>query len=238
MKVDGFILLIWKLFILYLGKEERCRANIGFLVDKSASLGEEGWNQTKLFIVQIAKSLDIGEDETNVAVTTFEDKIELQIKFSDHTNYSSFEKAVYAIDDRLAGTNTIGGIKFAYEEMFNAANGMRIGVPNAMLFMTDGDCRSDNCTTAAFEYWNNMYRNIANPPIKLIGIGIGDKVKVEEIETFVGKENYYGSNITEIIKPDFIRNLQICDSMYSCLVLILIRIQMEFVIDRTIFVTF
>ena len=191
-------------------------------------MGEEGWNQTKLFILQIARSLNIAEDETNLAVTTFEDKIELQIKFSDHTNYSSFEKAVYAIDDRLAGTNTIGGLKFAYEEMFNAANGMRIGVPNAMLFMTDGDCRGINCTKETFEYWNNMYRNIANPPIKLIGIGIGDKVKVEEIETFVGKENYYGSNITEIIKPEFIRDLSICDSMYSYLVLILIRIQMEF----------
>ena len=61
-----------------------------------------------------------------------------------------------------------------------------------------------------------MFRN-HSPPIKLIGIGIesGD-LNVTQIETFVGKENYVGTEITEIIKPEFIRNLQICIVHFMC----------------------
>ena len=175
--------------------------------------------------MKIAKSLDIGENETNLAVTTFDDEGKLQIKFSDHTNYSSFEKAVYAIDDDLGSTYTDEGLRVAYEEMFNPANGMRTDVPNAMIFMTDGDCT--DCTIESLKYWNKKFRN---ERIKLIGIAIGQYLNVTQIETFVGEENYVGTEITEIIKPEFIKNLSICESMYSYLVLILIRIKMEFVI--------
>ena len=175
----------------------------------------------------IAKSVDIGEDATNLAVTTFGYTSEFEIKFSDHTNYSSFEKAVNAIDDELGGlTNTDDGLKVAYEEMFNPANGMRTDVPNVMIFMTDGAC--NDCDLGSLKDWNKKFRYEADPPIKLIGIGIGNNLRVEQIETFVGKENYVGTEITEIIKPEFIRSLSICDGMYSYLVLILIRVQMEF----------
>ena len=229
-------------FILYLGTEKRCRANIGFLVDKSLSLRNtqiDGWKQTKEFIVEIAKYLNISEDETNVAVTSFGTSAELEIKFSENKDFLSFEKAVYAMNDDLGSTNTIDGFEKAFNEMFDEKNGMRIGVPNTMIYMTDGECsqRWWNCSKEAFQYWRNMYRN-ADPPIKLIGIGVGEDVNQTEIEAFVGEENYIGSDFADIVKPEFIRNLSICDGIYSYLVLILIRIQMEFVIGRTIFVIF
>ena len=92
--------------------------------------------------------------------------------------------------------------------------------------MTDGDC--EDCTIDSLKFWNKKFRN-HNPPIKLIGIGIESSyLNVEQIEAFVGKENYVGTEITEIIKPEFIRSLSVCKGMYSYLVLIVIRIQMEF----------
>ena len=192
--------------------------------------------QTKKFIVEIAKYLNISEDETNVAVTSFDNFAELEIKFSENKDLSSFRKAVYAMDDELGYTNTIEGFVIAFNVMFNERFGMRIGVPNTMIFMTDGGCgcgigcyppsQGINCSEEAFQYWKNMYRNIADPPIKLIGIGVGDNANQTQIEDFVGEENYYGSDFAEIVKPEFIRSLSICDGMYSYLVLILIRVQM------------
>ena len=135
----------------------------------------DGTKRKSLYL-KIAESLDIGEYGTNVALTTFEQEPILEIKFSDHTKYSSFAKSVNALRlfENSKGTNTLGGIQLAYEEMFNETNGMRIGVPNTMIFTTDGKCNVGRirCNIKSFEFWNDMYRNKASPPIKLIGIGI------------------------------------------------------------------
>ena len=227
---------------LYSGKPERCRANIGFLIDSSGSVRERGWNKMRDFILEIAKTLDIKEDETQIAVTKFSHTSELLIKFSEYTNNAALENAVEGLEYTPGlGTNTDWGINVSLTQMFNESNGMRKFTPNALILMTDGestcDCtasddKCDKCTfrgipfdcaskgmpcdktKARFKYWNKVFTEDRVPAIKLIGIGIEPlpKVGVELIKLFVGDGDYYDKNIDAILDPNFIKNLRVCDS--------------------------
>ena len=232
-------LVILNTFVnLYSGKSERCRANIGFLIDSSGSVKKGGWDTMIEFVLKIAKTLDIKEDETQIAVTKFSHTSELLIKFSEYTNYTSFENAVEGLRYIPGlGTNTDWGINVSLTQMFNENNGMRKSTPNALILMTDGDCTcactaSDDtctrckdfscasqgmpcdCTKAQFRYWNKVFTEDKVPAIKLIGIGIEPLPAngVELIKLFVGKDDYYDTNIDGILDPNFIKELSVCDS--------------------------
>ena len=173
--------------------------------------------------MSIVKDLDIKEDGANFAVVKFGSVPTFEIKFNDHYDYPSFEKAVQEIEycpEGSCGTGTNFGIRLAFNEMFNESNGMRPNVPNALIFMTDGDCNHPRCTPDFFKVWNKKYTDAL---IKLIGIGIGNRINETEIKMFVGEDNYVGSNITTIIDPEFQKNLTICDSKFLSLSRILIK---------------
>ena len=208
----------------YLDKWENCRADVGFLVDQSASLTREGWQATKDFVLSITKSLGIAEDGAHVALTTFHGSASLRIKFSDHTNYTSFEKAIYALPDKLGGsTNTFAGFNVTLNEMFTELNGMRKDAPHTLLYMTDGECfhisgRYPNgsaiiplgsCSDSEFHQWKERFDE---KDVKRYGIGVGTSINVTEIEMFVGTDNIFQANtIGEILSPEFLRNLSVCD---------------------------
>lgn len=86
-------LVILNTFVnLYSGKSERCRANIGFLIDSSGSVKKRGWDTMIEFVLKIAKTLDIKEDETQIAVTKFSHTSELSIKFVTISKHSSINE--------------------------------------------------------------------------------------------------------------------------------------------------
>ena len=74
-----------------------CKADVGFLIDGSGSItngAEHNWNLIKDLILVLAKDLNITEDGAHVAVAVFSDSATLDIKFSDFTDYHSFEERV------------------------------------------------------------------------------------------------------------------------------------------------
>ena len=177
---------------------------------------EDGWNNITTFVLNISKSLDIKEDGTYVSVTKFDDNATLAISFSANRDYLSFEKSVNALSYNGGGTETIKAIEFAFNKMFDVSNGMRPNVPKVLIFMTDGKCFADVCNKTIFQEWNARYRDpdSGKGPIKLIGIGIGPLIDPEQIKDFVGEENYFNSSITQILDPEFQKNLTVCDSMF------------------------
>ena len=202
---------------------EQCRADVGFLIDQSTSLLSEGWQATKDFVLSISKSLGIAENRAHVALTTFNRDASLRIKFSDHKNYTSFEKAINRLSDKLEpSTNTFAGFEVALNEMFTELNGMRRNAPHTLLYMTDGKCYPiqgwypngtvilppGSCLESGFKDWNERYNE---KKIKRYGIGIGQGINVQEIEWFVGDNVFSKNSMGDILTPQFRRNLSVCD---------------------------
>ena len=110
---------------------------------------EYNWNLILDFVLLLAKNIGISENGTRMAVVVFSEYAKLEIKFSDHQNYESFQKAVLAIDHPRSSTATLNGFEVALNEMFNEKTGMRSSeVPKNLIYLTDGQCLTEECDTS------------------------------------------------------------------------------------------
>ena len=110
---------------------------------------EYNWNLILDFVLLLAKKIGISENGTRMAAVVFSKYAKLEIKFSDHQSYESFEKAVLAIDHPRSTTATLNGFEVALNEMFDEKTGMRPSeVPKNLIYLTDGSCQTDECDTS------------------------------------------------------------------------------------------
>jgi hypothetical protein len=80
-----FLVLYPKYLYLYhlpsLSVENCGRADIVFVFDSSASIGEQNWWRTKQFAIDVMKGLNVGADESRIACVTFSDHATTQWQF-------------------------------------------------------------------------------------------------------------------------------------------------------------
>ena len=211
-KVQDIFILIQLLDI-----PENCRVNVGFLVDETQSLQQEGWRTMKDFVLLFSKSFGIAEDGVHVALATFDSDSSLVIKFSDHKNYSSFENAVEKmlmrneISDEPEVSDAFKGLNVSLNEMFKIQNGMRLDTPNVLFYMTDGKCSrtEGECSDKEFRQWKNRFQAYN---VTVFGIGFGhEKAYENDMEIFVGNNYFHQGNISHILSAEFRHNLFHCD---------------------------
>ncbi|NXX95257.1 CO7A1 protein, partial [Centropus bengalensis] len=135
------------------------KADIGFLVDESSSIGQSNFNKLKDFIFRIISYFPkIGPEGTqarfsilfsediflpNVAVVQYSEEPRVAFYFNQHRDRKSVLKAIKEL--RYAGGNTKTGRGIAYmlNEIFQSSRGMRPGFPHTLLLMTDGRSQDD-----------------------------------------------------------------------------------------------
>ena len=173
-------------------------------MDISGSVGGH-WADEKSFVMDLVRTFDLFSNGAHAAVTTFDNKASLGIKFQDHTTNDDFESALDTL--LFTGGNTEIGIALdvALNEMFQEANGMRLDSPKVAVLMTDG------IATSAVDYagFRNLFRGAH---IKLLVVGIGNVNKkdllklVETPDDLLLAKNFTALNVT-----DFVEHTKFCE---------------------------
>ncbi|XP_068256680.1 collagen alpha-1(VII) chain-like [Nyctibius grandis] len=120
------------------------KADIGFLVDESSSIGQSNFNKVKDFLFRIISYFPkIGPDGTQVAVAQYSEEPRAAFHFNQHQDRNSALKAVKGL--RYVGGNTKTGRGLAYmlKEIFQSSRGMRPDFPHVLVLMTDGQSQDD-----------------------------------------------------------------------------------------------
>lgn len=174
-------------------------ADVGFILDSSFSLRKR-YNDEKYFVKALAGLFANGNVKTSVI--TFSSYTRLSIKFSDSKNTPNFNNAVDAIPLIGLQTRIDKALKQAKYEMFTRQNGARYGIQKILILLTDG----------AQTGRANLARSadvLRKEGVKLVVIGIGKKVDVNELKTIAGRnERYYTVNsFDELISDDFIKSV-------------------------------
>jgi uncharacterized protein YegL len=170
-------------------------------MDMSGSITIPNWKTEKKFIKSLVKAIGISPTGGHAAVTLFDKRAKLKIKFSDHKNFNSFKTALLSLRRAGGGTRIDLGLEVALDQMFTVSNGMRPTSAKSVVLITDGtnDKKWDSAA------WRNKFRE---RNITLIVIGAG-KVNKAELEKLVDNPSdlHIASDMEALKMGEFFRGV-------------------------------
>ncbi|KAM6146566.1 uncharacterized protein FYN12_014259 [Phoenicopterus ruber ruber] len=122
----------------------KLKADIGFLVDESSSIGQSNFNKVKDFLFRIISYFPkIGPEGTQVAVAQYSEEPRAAFYFNQHRDRNSALKAIKGLRYTGGNTKTGRGIAYMLKELFQSSRGMRPDFPHMMVLVTDGQSQDD-----------------------------------------------------------------------------------------------
>ena len=150
-------------------------ADIVFSLDSSGSIGEEDWQLVLNFTKSVVRGFTVGYNNVQVGVNYYGNRATLAFHLND---YNSTDEVMEAIDDipwKDQKTNTSGGIRMMYRDMFTEEHGARSDVPWIGIVITDGESNVDvNDTQPEAD-------NARDAGVIMFALGIGDQVSQDEL---------------------------------------------------------
>ncbi|XP_074468542.1 collagen alpha-1(XIV) chain-like isoform X3 [Sebastes fasciatus] len=120
------------------------KADLVFLVDGSWSIGDENFLKIIRFLYSTTGALDqIGPDGTQVAIAQFSDDARTEFKLNSYGDKERLLDAINGISYKGGNTKTGRAIQHVKEHIFTTEGGVRRGIPNVLVVLTDGRSQDD-----------------------------------------------------------------------------------------------
>uniref|UniRef100_A0A8C2X4P3 Collagen, type XIV, alpha 1b n=1 Tax=Cyclopterus lumpus TaxID=8103 RepID=A0A8C2X4P3_CYCLU len=120
------------------------RADLVFLVDGSWSIGDDNFLKIIRFLYSTSGALDqIGPDGTQVAIAQFSDDARTEFKLNSYSDKERLLDAINKISYKGGNTKTGRAIQHVKENIFTVEGGVRRGIPNVLVVLTDGRSQDD-----------------------------------------------------------------------------------------------
>ncbi|XP_052771155.1 sushi, von Willebrand factor type A, EGF and pentraxin domain-containing protein 1-like [Mya arenaria] len=137
-----------------------------FVIDSSGSVGIEGFNNTKEFLINLIR--EFPADRTRVGLMFFADTANIVFNLNEYvTNSQGMIDAIKNVTYEGGATKTYDGLQLARETMFTAANGMRDNASRILILLSDGQSDDVNRTIAQAEM-------LKNTSVTIYTVGVGD----------------------------------------------------------------
>ncbi|XP_039918299.1 LOW QUALITY PROTEIN: collagen alpha-1(VII) chain-like [Hirundo rustica] len=122
----------------------KLKADVGFLVDESSSIGQSNFNKVKDFLFRIVSYFPkIGPEGTQVAVAQYNEEPRAAFHFDQHRDRNGALGAIKRLSYTGGNTKTGHAISYALKELFQPSRGMRPGFPHILVLVTDGQSQDD-----------------------------------------------------------------------------------------------
>ncbi|XP_041812046.1 collagen alpha-1(XIV) chain isoform X3 [Chelmon rostratus] len=120
------------------------KADLVFLVDGSWSIGDDNFLKIIRFLYSTTGALDqIGPGGTQVAIAQFSDDARTEFKLNSYSDKERLLDAINKISYKGGNTKTGRAIQHVKENIFTAEGGVRRGIPNVLVVLTDGRSQDD-----------------------------------------------------------------------------------------------
>ncbi|XP_041101607.1 collagen alpha-1(XIV) chain-like isoform X3 [Polyodon spathula] len=142
------------------------KADLVFLVDGSWSIGDDNFLKIINFLHSTCGALDkIGPDGTQVAIAQYSDDPRTEFKLNSYNNKETLLEAIQRISYKGGNTKTGKAIQHVKEHIFTVEGGLRRGVPNVLVVLTDGRSQDDV---------NKVTKNMQMEGFVIFAIGFAD----------------------------------------------------------------
>ena len=148
--------------------------DIGFLLDGSGSVGNQGFQRVLNFVNQIASAFNISGKTAQVGVTEFSNDPAIQIELDDFQDSKLLQDEINKIVDSGGRTRTDSALRLMSQEFFTYEKGSRAGVPKVLVVVTDGK-------STGTEPLSEAVKGLRQKGVMIYTVGIGDRISMQEL---------------------------------------------------------
>ena len=163
--------------------------DIIFLLDGSSNVGDAEFELMKDFVVNVSRSLPIGENRTRVGVITFGETVQSEIPLDQNFDSSSFQTAVQSLSPVGTAANMLVAFNRVIDAFLTSDFGARPAVANRIVILLAAS-PADNVADVAITAKNNWIT------VHTVGINVtlaevnsttdSDETRIDVIDTFEG----------------------------------------------------
>lgn len=164
-------------------------ADLVFVLDSSGSLSEKNWYETKQFVIDVVKGLNVAYDETHVSVISYSTEVRLEFDLDEYFNKQELETMVWDIQYMAGTTNTADGIRLM-RDVYSRKG--RDDVKSIAVVITDGKSNILPETTS------QQAEEARKEGVDIFAIGIGSAVNQPELISIASEPtSYYVHNVDD-----------------------------------------
>ena len=112
--------------------------DLGFLIDASGSIGENGFNKIRNFVKKIVDAFEVSEVGTHVSAVWYSDDAKVAFDFKTLKGENITKANVFKLLDKISVTSgktrIDKALRLAYSDMFSDKGGSLPGRPKVRLF--------------------------------------------------------------------------------------------------------
>ena len=182
-----------------------------FVVDESGSIGEADFQLFREFIENVSSVLSIGQNNSRVAIITFNNAASLYFNLNEHSNRPSFVNAVRNLPYNGGGTDIAEALTLLRETAQNGLLGISENNRQVAMFMTDGQSNAEDTRIAA-----EALHNADIFQVYAIGVSGADITQLNVIANnnsdLVFFSSTFDSDLLRLIEDEVIEDL--CEGSY------------------------
>ena len=144
-----------------------CPVDLAFVFDSSDTIGVGALGDAKMLVKKMVKGLELGADESRVALVVFADKVEVKARFSENLSVKQFQNMVQNM--KSIGSRT--RIDKALVETKQVFKEGRNDVYNIAVVLTDGIQSEDHDTKSLLSTSEPLRR----AGVRVIAVAIGTR---------------------------------------------------------------
>lgn len=142
-----------------------CPVDLAFVFDSSDTIGVGALGDAKMLVKEMVKGLELGADESRVALVVFADKVEVKARFSENLSVKQFQDMVQNIESIGSRTR----IDKALVETKRVFKEGRDDVYKIAVVLTDGIQSEDHDTKSLLSTSEPLRR----AGVRVIAVAIG-----------------------------------------------------------------
>ena len=142
-----------------------CPVDLAFVFDSSDTIGVRALEDAKMLVKKMVKGLELGADESRVALVVFADKVEVKARFSENLSVKQFQDMVQNIES-IGSRTRIDKALVETKQVFKEG---RDDVYKIAVVLTDGIQSEDHDTKSLLSTSEPLRR----AGVRVIAVAIG-----------------------------------------------------------------
>ena len=151
----------------------------------------------------------MGPDQSQIAVISYSDDAQIDVKFGQYSNVNDFNAAVDSVKHQRQRTRIDKALHLAATRLFTPEGGARPNVAKVMVILTDGK----QTVMSDSKKLDVAVRPLQDMNVTIFAVGVGNAIDIEELLLLVGNnvENLFrAQNFNELAKDSLRVASQTC----------------------------